>query len=92
MGHLSVIVVVCMIVCPLRTQEECTHERIEEGDIVGGLLARSLVAGTQSPPPSVTVDQATIVCLAADINANQYRGTSVVVSYRCEGSSCPAGD
>ncbi len=71
------------------SQSQCTRESLSN-DVVGSLVASSLVAGTQSVPPTIIVTGFTVVCLAADSIITRYRSASLVVVYDCIGGpACP---
>ncbi len=67
---------------------QCTREILNDAMVVAPLVARSLVAGTQSTPPTLIILGHTIVCLSVDNNLLRYRGASLVVMYTCTGA-CP---
>ncbi len=72
------------------SQNQCTRENLEDVGVVGPLIASSLVAGTQSSPPTIAVRNSTVVCLAVDDILTTYRTASLIVEYTCL-SACPVG-
>ncbi len=87
---MKVLVFVGAVACLLHlVSSQCIRESLTNVT-VEPLLALSLVAGTQSSPPTVDITNYTIVCLAVDNNLDRYRGASLVVEYTCAGA-CPSG-
>ncbi len=88
---MKVLLLVGAVACLLHlVSSQCTRENLEDSTVVEPLLERSLVAGTQSSPPDVTIRNYAIVCLSVDNNLDRYRGASLVVEYTCAGA-CPSG-
>ncbi len=87
MKFLSLVGAVVTCLHLVSSQNQCTHENLEDARVVGPLITSSLVAGSQSSPPNVTIINLAVVCLSVDHNLN-LGGASLVVEYTCTGT-CP---
>ncbi len=77
------------VVTCLHLVSSCTRENLEDARVVAPLIASSLLAGTQFSPPTITIINIAVVCLAVDNNLDTYRFASLVVEYTCVGT-CPS--
>ena len=92
MNSLLLGLVTCLCLHLASSQDSsCTRENLSPSSpILTNLVNMSLLAtpGT-GDIQTINIQQAQIVCLAADTMSDSYRGASLVIQYICEGSACP---
>ena len=84
---LALVTVACLIHI---ASSQCTEGQFND-DVVGMLLADSMVADGQGSAPTVTVLDYNIVCLSMGTMFSNFRTASLVVEYNCAGAECPSG-
>ena len=88
---MKVLLVLVVVTCLLHlTNSQCTQDQLNN-DVVGMLLADSMVADGQGSAPTVTVLDYNIVCLSMGTMFSNFRTASLVVQYNCAGAECPSG-
>ena len=89
MKALQLVFVAVGCLLPL-TNSQCTPDQFSN-EVVGMLLADSMVADGQGSAPTVTVLDYNIVCLSMGTTFSNFITASLVVQYNCAGAECPSG-
>lgn len=72
--------------CSLAGAQRCGYDALV-ADLAPS-VAQSLVTDARPQPPTVTVLDYNVVCLATDTVWGEYRYASVVINYNCSGLNC----